>query len=224
MSKGKAVIGSYIGVLIFAIPIYIAGGKTHYWQANLYLIVAIVGTTLNHLLMPKGSDLTVERATRAREGLKWDRMLLLVIFLMNIATFVVAGLDSGRYKWSGSFPIAATAAGVCLMLAGQILFALAKRANAFFSSTVRIETERKHTVCETGLYKVVRHPGYLGMIISIIGFPLIMNSYWSFIFVAVSVALLALRTLLEDRFLKANLEGYAGYAQKTRWRLIPFIF
>jgi protein-S-isoprenylcysteine O-methyltransferase Ste14 len=224
MSNSKAVIGSYIGVLIFACPIYIAGGRVRYWQATLYVIVAVMGATLSHLLTPKGSNLTAERASRVREGVKWDRALLGVLFLLNTVAFVVAGLDSGRFKWSGAVPIMATVAGVLLMLIGQILFALAKRANAFFSSTVRIETKRKHIVCESGPYSFVRHPGYLGMIISVVGFPLMLNSYWSFIPVAISVGILSLRTCLEDGFLKANLEGYANYALKTKRLLIPGLF
>jgi protein-S-isoprenylcysteine O-methyltransferase Ste14 len=220
----KAIIGSYIGVLAFALLIYIAGGKVVYWQATLYVVVAITGTTLNHVLLPKGSDLTIERASRVKEGVKWDRILLGVLFLLTIATFILAGLDSGRYNWSGQVPVTATVAGVLLMIAGQILFALAKRANSFFSSTVRIETKRKHRVCENGPYRLIRHPGYLGMIISLAGFPLVLNSYWSFIPVVVSIGILALRAYLEDNFLKEQLEGYSSYAVKTRCRLIPGLF
>ena len=224
MSNVKAIIGSYIGVLAFACLLYIAGGRVLYWQATLYVLVAIIGTTLNYLLIPKGSDLTVERASRVHEGAKWDRVLLGVFFILNIVTFVVAGLDSGRFKWSGQVPLIATVAGVLLMMVGQILFALAKRANSFFSSTVRIETRRKHIVCETGPYSFVRHPGYLGMMISVFGFPLAMNSYWSYIPVVISVGILVLRTYLEDDFLKAKLEGYTNYVQKTRWLLVPGLF
>lgn len=224
MSKIKAIIGSYIGVLAFSCLIYIAGGKVLYWQANLYVIVTITGTTLNHLLIPKGSDLTVERASRVHEGVKWDRALLGILFLFSIVTFVVAGLDSGRFKWSGQVSLMVTVAGVLLMMIGQILFALSKRANSFFSSTVRIETKRKHIVCETGPYSFVRHPGYFGMIISIVGFPLVMNSYWSYIPVIISVGILMLRAYLEDGFLKAKLEGYRDYALKTRWLLVPGLF
>lgn len=224
MSKVKAIIGSYTGVLVFACLLYIAGGRVQYWQATLYVIVAIIGTTLNHLLLPKWSDLTVERASRVHEGVKWDRVLLGVFFILNIVTFVVAGLDSGRFQWSGPVPWLATVAGVLLIMVGQILFALAKRANSFFSSAVRIETRRKHIVCETGPYSFVRHPGYLGMMISVVGFPLVMNSYWSYLPVIISVGILALRTCLEDGFLKAKLEGYTNYAQKTKWLLIPGLF
>ena len=224
MSKVKAIIISYTGVLAFACIIYISGGRIVYWQATLYVILALTGTTLNHVLVPRGSELINERASRLYEGIKWDKTLLKILFLLSVITFAIAGLDSGRFKWSGHVPYIATIAGVLLMIDGQLLFALAKHVNSFFFSTVMIETKRKHIVCETGLYSKVRHPGYLGMIISNAGFPLVINSYWSYIPVTISIGILILRTYLEDEFLKAGLEGYNNYIIKTRWRLFPGIF
>jgi protein-S-isoprenylcysteine O-methyltransferase Ste14 len=107
---------------------------------------------------------------------------------------------------------------------GQTLFAVAKRENAFFSSTVRIQTERGHQVCDNGLYRVVRHPGYLGMLISLLAFPLVMNSYWAFVPAAIGATLLVVRTVLEDRFLINDLPGYREYANTTRWKLLPGLF
>ena len=138
--------------------------------------------------------------------------------------FVVAGLDSGRLGWSGPVPRAVTRAGLALMFAGQVVFALSKRENAFFSSTVRIQPERGHRVCDTGPYRVVRHPGYVGMLLSQLAFPLVMASWWAFAPAAVGAALLVARTALEDRFLQAELPGYAEYAARTRWRLVPGVF
>lgn len=94
----------------------------------------------------------------------------------------------------------------------------------FFSSTVRIQDEKDHAVCNIGLYRVVRHLGYLGMLMSLLAFPLVMNSYWAFIPAASAAVLLVARTVLEDRLLKADLPGYADYAGRTRWRLVPGIF
>ena len=181
MSNLKAIILSYIGVLAFSLVIFIAGGRLFYWQAILYVLIALIGTTISHLLTPKGSNLASERATRMREGVKWDRLLLKLLFLSNIITFIIAGLDSGRFGWSVQVPMVVTALGAIIMVIGQTLFAVAKQANPFFYSTVRIDSEKKHAVCETSVYSVIRHPGYLGMIISAIGFPLLLHSYWAYI-------------------------------------------
>jgi len=224
VTKAKAIIGSYVGVLVFAAPVFLGAWKLVYWQGFLYVSVALVGTTLNHLLVREGSDITADRASRAHEGQDWDKRVLGAYFLASVVTFAVAGLDSGRFGWSGRVPIWVAIAGVVLMLVGQVLFAVAKRENAFFSSTVRIQDGRGHQVCDTGLYRFVRHPGYLGMLLSLLAFPLIMESFWAFIPASVGVLLLVVRTLLEDRFLTEGLPGYAEYATRTRWRLIPGVF
>lgn len=224
MSRSRAIVASYIGVLFYAAFIFLGAWKIAYWQGQLYVALALAGTTMSHVLARKGSDLTVERARQARAGQEWDRRILGAYFFVSMVAFVTAGLDSGRYGWSGEVPIWITIVGVILMLLGQLIFALARRENDFFSSTVRIQSESGHQVSDTGLYHYVRHPGYLGMLLSLLAFPLVMNSYWAFIPVLLGLVLLILRTVLEDRFLVAQLAGYEDYAKETRWRLVPAIF
>lgn len=224
VSKSRAVLASYVGVLAYSAFIFLGAWRLSYWQGLLYVAVALVGVTLSHLLVRKGSDITVERAARAAAGEAWDKRILGGYFFVTLATFVTAGLDSGRFRWSGDVPLEVTVGGVVLMLAGQILFALAKRENDFFSSTASIQTDRGHRVCETGPYRLVRHPGYLGMLGSLLAFPLVMQSYWAFVPTGVAAVLLFVRTSLEDRFLMERLTGYPEYAVKTRWRLVPWLY
>ncbi|HNP86771.1 MAG TPA: isoprenylcysteine carboxylmethyltransferase family protein [Kouleothrix sp.] len=220
----RAVISAYVGVLLFAVFIFLGAGKLAYWQGLLYVVLALAGVTLNQLLTRKDDELIIERTRGARTGVAWDRRILGAYFLLNIVAFVIAGLDSGRFGWSGSVPLGITISGVVLMVLGQLLFAMAMRENKFFSSTVRLQSERGHRVCDTGLYRFVRHPGYLGMLLSQLSFPLVLGSYWAFIPVGGAVVLLVVRTLLEDRFLLQSLPGYVGYAARTKWRLVPMLF
>jgi protein-S-isoprenylcysteine O-methyltransferase Ste14 len=187
-------------------------------------VLALVGVTLSHILVPAGSTITVDRAREAPSGRDWDKRLLGAYFLVNIVTFVIAGMDSGRFRWTGDVPAGVTVAGAVLMLLGQVLFALAKRENAFFSSTVRIQAERGHQICDTGLYRFVRHPGYLGMLTSLLAFPLVMNSYWAFVPASIGATVLVVRTVLEDRFLAEELAGYTDYTHRTRRKLLPGLF
>lgn len=223
MNTSRAILSSYIGVIVMAGIIFLAGGSFAYWQAWLYVGLAVVGTTLTHVLAPRGSNIAVERVRKAGAGEAWDRQILGLNFLLTIVTFVIAGLDSGRLGWSRSMPLVLTIAGCVMMVAGQLVFALARRENAFFSSTVRIEDERTHVVCTTGPYRIVRHPGYVGMIVSLVGFPLVIGSYWSFIPVIASVLVLIVRATFEDRFLKEQLAGYREYSRVVPYKLIPFI-
>lgn len=224
MSNFRAILASYVGVVAYSAFIFLGAWKLLYWQGLLYLGVALVGVTLTHVLAGGNPDVAAERASGARAGEDWDRRILGAYFLVNVVAFVTAGLDSGRFGWSGRVPLGVTFGGVALMLAGQALFALARRENAFFSSTAAIQTERGHRVCETGPYRLVRHPGYLGMLLSLLAFPLVLQSYWAFIPVSAGALLLVVRTLLEDRLLMERLAGYAQYAARTRWRLVPGVF
>ncbi len=223
MNQAKAVVSSYIGVTVMAGIIFLAGGRLLYWQALLYLGLAILGTVLTQVLSPKERDLSAYRAKSVKTGEVWDRRIVGVLFLLSVATFVVAGLDSGRFGWSGLLPLATTITGAVVLFIGQLIFALARRENAFFAGTVQIDEDRLHTVCMTGPYGVVRHPGYLGMVISTVGFPLLIGSYWAFIPAGLSVITLLLRMQKEDRFLKDRLPGYGEYAKTVKYKLIPFL-
>jgi len=224
MNRARAIAASYLGVVVHAGLVFVGAWKFQYWQGIAYVALALFGVTVSHLLMPEGSDLTARRARDVKSGQDWDKRLLGVLFVVNVATFLVAGMDSGRFMWSGPVPLSVTIAGATLMIVGQLVFALAKRENEFFSSTVQIQAERGHRVCEKGLYRRVRHPGYLGMLLSVVAFPLVMGSYWAFVPAAISTAVLIVRTVLEDRFLLGALPGYRDYAAKTKFKLVPGVY
>jgi protein-S-isoprenylcysteine O-methyltransferase Ste14 len=134
--------------------------------------------------------------------------------------YAVAGLDSGRYRWSPDFHLILPIIGIVLTISGQLLFLTAQKQNKFFSSTVRIQSDREHTVCDTGLYKIVRHPAYMVNNTKRLD-SLLFESLWSIIPAALLVVIHFIRTFLEDRALKEELSGYLDYSKKTRYLLIP---
>lgn len=83
--------------------------------------------------------------------------------------------------------------------------------------------DRNHQVCDTRIYQLLRHPGYAGMILSLAAFPLLTGSAWSMIPMMIAIMLLLIRTALEDRTLQSELAGYKQYAQKSKYKIIPFI-
>jgi protein-S-isoprenylcysteine O-methyltransferase Ste14 len=89
---------------------------------------------------------------------------------------------------------------------------------------VRIQTDRGHTVCDTGPYRFVRHPGYVGLILQAVGVPILLGSFWALIPGVAAAVLISIRTSFEDRTLRAELPGYVDYVQRVRWRLIPGIW
>ena len=96
--------------------------------------------------------------------------------------------------------------------------------NKHFEGFVRIQKDRDHKVITSGPYKIIRHPGYAGMVLTSISMPLLLGSIYAFIPVCISLILLLIRTYKEDETLQAELEGYSEYVQMTKYRLIPFVW
>jgi protein-S-isoprenylcysteine O-methyltransferase Ste14 len=222
--KTSYLIKHFAGTLVFFSMLFVSACKIDYWQGWVYVIIGLTMGVLNYTALRIDADLLEERSKPGEGTKQWDKMILGLSFLTTISMYIVAGLDSGRYHWSPDFHWSVYLVGAILTATGQLLFLIAQKQNKFFSSTVRIQTDREHTVCETGLYKVVRHPAYMGSIIQSIGFPLLLGSLWSILPISFSIILFVTRTNLEDKTLKNELKGYTDYCKKTRYRLIPYIW
>jgi protein-S-isoprenylcysteine O-methyltransferase Ste14 len=222
--KSSYIIKHLIGSLIFFSLIFISAGRIIYWQGLAYLIIGMFMVLTNYTVLAIDPELQKERSKPGENTKKWDKAILGLSFLCTLSMYVTAGLDSGRFHWSPDFHLSLYVIGSILTAAGQLIFLIAQKQNKFFSSTVRIQTDRNHTVCDTGLYKVVRHPAYMGSVIQAIGFPLIFGSLWSIIPVTLLIILHLVRTYLEDKTLKEELSGYTEYATQTPYRIIPFVW
>ncbi len=203
---------------------FIAAGKINYPQGWIYFAISVFGLMINIITTKSNSELIAERSSPGSSIQSWDKKILGLSAIVTILSYIVAGLDSGRFNWSGYFDLKITILGALLVITGQIIFTTAKYQNNFFSSVVRIQKERSHTVCNRGLYKYIRHPGYSGMMLSWIGFPLVLNSAYSAIPVLLGIILLIVRTRLEDIFLSSELTGYREYMKTTKCKILPFIW
>jgi protein-S-isoprenylcysteine O-methyltransferase Ste14 len=96
--------------------------------------------------------------------------------------------------------------------------------NSFFSTMVRIQADRGHTVTQSGPYQYVRHPGYAGALLYTVLVPIVLGSWWTYIPALLTVILIFIRTRLEDQTLQTELPGYKEYAARVRYRLIPGIW
>lgn len=222
--KSSYIIKHVLGTLVFFAVLFVGAGRLDYWQGWVYVAIGLIMVALNYTVLRIDSQLLSERGKPGNNTKSWDKTILGLSFLLTTAMYVVAGLDSGRFHWSPDFPKGAYATGMVCTIVGQLLFLIAQKQNKFFSSTVRIQTDREHLVCDVGLYSVVRHPAYMGMIVQAIGFPLLFGSLWSIIPVSLAVFLFIIRTALEDATLQKELNGYASYCRKTRYRLVPFVW
>jgi protein-S-isoprenylcysteine O-methyltransferase Ste14 len=222
--KTSYILKHFIGTFIFFLILFLSAGRIDYWQGLIYMIIGLIMGTLNYTLLKPDSELLDERSKPGEGSKKWDKILLGLSFFLTVALYIIAGLDSGRYHWSPDFHWSLSLIGILLTASGQLLFLLAQKQNKFFSSTVRIQTDREHTVCETGPYKIVRHPAYLGSIIQSIGFPLLFGSLWSILPGGLLIILHITRTHWEDKTLIKELRGYPEYTLKTPYKILPFIW
>jgi len=170
-------------------------------------------------------ELLVQRLKRKREGSKlWDEILMRISNLMVLIPIpAIAGLDVGRFHWS-NLDVNFAVVGFVLFITSTVLLNWAMAVNLHFEPTVRIQKDRDHRVITSGPYKIVRHPGYLAGILYTLSIPLIIGSVFTFIPVGVYAILMIIRTLLEDRTLHKELNGYSEYAKKVRYRLLPWLW
>jgi protein-S-isoprenylcysteine O-methyltransferase Ste14 len=178
MEKVKYFIKSSLGVLFFILIIFMAAGRADFIQGWVFLALSFFGLVLNLITIRNNEQLMEERAKPGKDVKPWDKKILGLLALTTLIAYIIAGLDAGRFHWSPVFNGAFFILGVFLILSGQIIFTFAKKQNAFFSSVARIQTESGHVVCDAGIYQFIRHPGYLGIIICWIGFPLVFSSIY----------------------------------------------
>ncbi len=220
----QLLIKSLIGTLFLLLVLFISAGRINYWQGWLYATINIISVLLNSFALKNKDDIAAERSGVKSGTKSWDKIMLGLSAATLIITYIIAGLDSGRFQWSPGFHWGIHAIGVVFILFGEVIFLTAQNQNKFFSSLMRIQTERGHTVCDRGIYKIIRHPAYSGNIITAIGIPLILGSLWGFIPSVVSIFLTIIRTSFEDKTLINELDGYRDYTYKTRYRLLPYIW
>ncbi len=185
-----------------------------------YLAMTILpGLALLGVLLRRSPELVDERLHPGPgERDRWSVALLTVAML---AHWVVAGLDVGRFRWSRAMPGAVRVLGFVGYAGGIGLLGWAMLANPFFSSAVRIQSDRGQHVVSTGPYRAVRHPGYTGALLLLLASGLALGSWRSILPMLLTVGVLIRRTCLEDQMLREELPGYVEYAERVRYRLWP---
>lgn len=215
-----------IGLLIVfqAMLLFVSAGTIGWWPGwayiGLYLFLILVNAIV---ILPNDRGLIEERG-RARESMRsWDRTFARVTALLGPAILVVGGLNE-RFGWPPTIPLGLQVLGGLVMALAYLLFAWAMSANRFFSTIVRVQKDRGHTVVSSGPYRFVRHPAYAGSIVLGLATPLLLGSAWALIPGVLTDAAIVVRAGLEDATLQHELEGYAEYAQRVRFRLVPGIW
>ncbi len=214
--------GLIVGVLLF-----VAAGTTDWAWGWVFAIIHFLGwQAMSYALARWNPELLNARGQRRKDmtGTKaWDWVLLTLYFLILMGQPIVAGLDY-RYGWTGGWSSIVYVAGNVLFIAAYFILIWAMVSNRNFEGTVRIQNQRGHQVASSGPYRAVRHPGYVGVILSLIALPLALGSWLALVMGLAGLVVFVIRTALEDRTLRAELPGYAEFAQRTRYRLLPGVW
>ena len=214
--------------LLIPVSLFICAGDLSWWQAWVYsLLIVAAGFGGRILAERQHPGLLVERVNsfNVAEGVKpWDKVLApLMAISVGFPLVIVAGLDH-RFRWSAELPLWLIIIGFTLVTLGYSFACWAMVENSFFSGVVRIQTDRGHVVCDSGPYRIVRHPGYGGNIVALAGIVLALSSIWTIVPAMIAFVIAVVRTVLEDRTLQEELPGYKEYAQRVRYRLIPGLY
>jgi protein-S-isoprenylcysteine O-methyltransferase Ste14 len=214
-------------LLVFGGTFFSIAGTFDWWRAWVFigLLIAVVVILMTTVLRHQ-PDLLSERMKGVfQRGQPWSDRFVMIAFLFAYGGLIfLTPYDVWRLHTFSKPGLLASSFGMLLLLVGYWIVGLVFQANRFAVPVVKLQTERQHVVIDTGPYAFVRHPMYSGIILALFGMPLWLESYAGALFAIIPSALLAIRSVVEERFLRRELAGYEVYTERTRYRLLPGIW
>ena len=227
MSVPKVIAGVFSNVAFYALLLFVPAGTLHWWRAWVFLAVtlAVIAVAVFSIL-PDSADLFCQRAKGViqKGQLLWDRVLVILLVVSYVGQIVFIPLDVFRFHLVAKPGGLVSFLGLAVYVAGWWIMTLAMKVNPFAVPVVRLQEERHQRVIDSGVYAVVRHPMYAGFVPMVVGPALWLESYVAALLAIIPIAVVAVRSVFEERFLKRELKGYDAYTEKVRYRLIPFIW
>ncbi|HEU5228015.1 MAG TPA: isoprenylcysteine carboxylmethyltransferase family protein [Ktedonobacteraceae bacterium] len=217
------VVTSLIGLVVFGLLLFLPAWTFNYWQAWVFIVVFSLSTTLPSIYLSLKNPAALERRMHAgpvAETRTVQRIIIAGAFLLLPAMMVLSVFDH-RFGWS-PVPMAVSVIGDALVVIGLGITWLVVMQNNYAAANITVESGQK--VITTGLYGLVRHPMYVGVLIMMVGIPLALGSWWGLVVLIPGVIALVIRILDEEKMLKQDLDGYSGYTQKVHYRLVPYIW
>ncbi len=209
-----------IGIPILLLILFLPAGTLEYWEAWIYLAVLLFPMSIVMIYFIKTAPEFLVRRMKFKEKEETQRRIIALAYIPFLIQFIIPGIDK-RLGWS-NIPIVITILADIFVIAGYLFIIYVFKENQFASRI--IEVDKKQKVIQTGPYKLVRHPMYLGAIIMYIASPIALGSYWAIIPAVCIIPVLIARIKNEEEVLEKELEGYLEYKLKTRYHLIPGIW
>lgn len=214
-------------VLIFPMAVLFISGDWLWIQGWIFTIW-FLGLSYGTILYLYGNDPDLLRERFRRPGTggekNWDKYFVYVIGVLVLIWFVIMPLDAKRLMWTQNFPLWLEGIGLIMLMVSAYFTFHSYADNPYLSPLVRIQKDRGQKVISTGVYKIIRHPMYLGGILLFIGTPMLLGSIYGIVLGILGSILISLRIFGEEKVLMEELEGYAEYKKKVRYRLIPYLW
>lgn len=210
--------------MVTIVVIFVSAGRFNYWQGWLFVGFYVVFAVLTSGRYICRRGLVSERLNPGPGVKWWDRIIFRIFAALCFVIIVVSSFDAGRFGWSSEFPLFVYVLSNAVMYISYSFIIWAMFTNDFFSSRVRIQSDRGQYVVRSGPYSFVRHPGYLGVIFWLPSLSLVLGSLWGLVPAGLAMITILIRTYLEDQMLKKELTGYIEYSQQVRYRLLPGVW
>ena len=209
-----------IGLLLVGTLLFLPAGGFGYINGWLFIALLFVPMLFLGIVMLKKSPELLKKRLNAKETEKSQKYVVASSGLLFVIGFVIAGLDY-RFGWS-KMPTWVVIFASVILLVSYALYAEVMRENAYLSRTIEVQENQK--VVDSGLYGIVRHPMYAVTIWLFLAIPVVLGSWWSLVCFLPYVAVIVIRIINEEKLLESELEGYAEYKNKVKYRLILFVW
>lgn len=223
----KLILAVVYNFVIYGTALFGIAGTFEWWRAWMFLAAINLATIwlLVAVLRPQPELLEERFKGIIQRGQPWsDRAIVLAFLVGYAAVLILTPLDVWRLHLLPKPGIVISTLGFVLTLVAYWIAGLAFKENAFAVPVIKHQVERHHIVVDTGVYATIRHPLYLGVILLLFGMPLWLESYAGALVAIFPSAMLMLRSLVEERFLRRVLPGYDAYSDHVRCRLVPFVW
>ena len=208
------------GVLLVGLLLFLPAGTLAYFNGWLLMGILFIPMFFAGIVMMVKNPALLAKRLDAKEKQKGQGTVVKLSGLMFLCGFILAGLGH-RFSWY-TLPHGVAIAAAILFLVAYVLYAEVLRENTYLSRTIEVQEGQR--VIDTGLYGIVRHPMYSVTLLLFLSMPLVLGSLYAFIVFLAYPFIIAARIRGEEAFLEKELDGYAAYKQKVKYRLIPFIW
>lgn len=221
MSLCAQAVGKFLlGVVLVGLLVFWSAGTFRYWQGWLFMVILFIPMFLAGVVMLIKNPALLQKRLNAKEKEREQNIVVKLSGLMFLLGFIVAGLTV-RFGWY-ILPKGVSIVAAVVFLAAYTLYGEVLRENTYLSRTIEVQEGQR--VVDTGLYGIVRHPMYSVTAVLFLAMPLVLGAVFSFVIFLIYPFLIAKRIRNEEQVLTAELEGYAAYKEKVRWKMVPFIW